>query len=216
MIRYYFCSKHLYMEVNKKQEASINRNLILAFIPLAVGINLGIGSLVQVLKLPVYIDSVGTLITTLLLGWRIGAVVGVLGFIISSLIIFPPSIYFSGTQVCIALYSYFLGRKGGFKNIPRTILTGIGLAIIATLVSAPVAYYVFGGITGNGISIFTIYLENAGLSKINAVLVSGISAEVIDKTAQCLLAFFILKSIPGFLLKKFKGGCLQENKFIKD
>jgi len=202
------------MSLKQKQSLTTNRNLSLAFIPLAVGINLGIGFLVQVLKLPIFVDSVGTIIATVLLGWRVGAVVGVLGFIITSLTIFPPAIYFSGTQICIALYTHLLGKRGGFKTIPKTIFTGIGLAILAALVSAPVIYFLFGGVTGNGISVFTIYLQNSGFTKAQSVLFSGITAEIIDKTAQCLLAFFLLKSIPKFLLEKFKGGSLIENNFV--
>lgn len=194
-----------------KKSTKQSRVLNLAFIPLAVGINIGIGVLVQVLKLPIFLDSIGTIIAALLLGWRIGAIVGVVGFIITSLTIFPPAIYFSGTQICIALFVHFSGKIGGFKTVLRTALSGVILAIIAALVSAPVIYYLFGGITGNGISIFTIYLESIGLVKSQAVLISGISAELIDKTAQCLIAYFILKSVPKFLLEKFRGGDLKEN-----
>ncbi|MEI6681655.1 MAG: hypothetical protein WCO44_03455 [Bacteroidota bacterium] len=192
----------------------VNRTLTLAFIPLAVGINLGIGTLVQVLKLPVFLDSIGTIIAAVLLGWRVGAIVGVVGFIITSITIFPPAVYFSFTQICIAVFVYFTGKQGWFKNLFRTTLSGMALAIVAGLVSAPVIYYLFGGITGNGISAFTIYLQVVGFTKGQSVVISGLSAEVIDKTAQCLIAFSILKSIPKFLLSKFQGGCLIENDFI--
>jgi len=191
-----------------------SKALTLAFIPLAVGINLGIGALVQILKLPIFLDSVGTIIATVLLGWRIGSVVGVVGFIIMSLTIFPPAVYFSGTQICIALFTHYAGKKGGFKNLLRTSSSGFFLAIIAAFISAPVIYYLFGGITGNGISTFTIYLESIGLKKSQAVIISGLSAELIDKISQCLIVFFILKSVPKFLIEKFHGGSLKENNFI--
>jgi len=192
-----------------------NKTLTLAFIPLAVGINLGIGALVQVLKLPVFLDSIGTIIATLMLGWRVGAIVGVIGFLITSLTIFPPALYFSLTQVCIALFTHFVGKKGGFKTLFKTTGSGIIMAIIAAFVSAPVIYYLFGGITGNGISVFTIYLQSIGFAKSQSVLISGISAELIDKTTQCLIAVTILKSVPQFLISKFQGGSLKENNLIK-
>ena len=198
---------------SKGKSVQSNKILTLTFIPLAVGINLGIGALVQVLKLPVFLDSIGTIIATLLLGWRVGSIVGVLAFIITSITIFPPAIYFSGTQICIALFTHFAGKRGRFINLPKTALSGVILAFIAAIVSAPVIYYLFGGITGNGISLFTIYLESIGLYKSQAVLISGISAELIDKTAQCIIAFFILKSVPNFLLNKFEKGSIKENKF---
>lgn len=198
---------------NTSKTSQTSKPLTLAFIPLAVGINLGIGALVQVLKLPVFLDSIGTIIAALMLGWRVGAIVGVVGFIITSLTIFPPALYFSGTQICIAIFTHFVGKNGGFKNVFRTTSSGIILAIIAALVSAPVIYYLFSGITGNGISVFTIYLQSLEFTKGQAVLISGISAEIIDKTSQCLIAFFILKSVPKFLLDKFHGGSLKENCF---
>jgi energy-coupling factor transport system substrate-specific component len=187
------------------------KTLTLAFIPLAVGINLGIGALVHVLKLPIYLDSIGTIIAALMLGWRAGAIVGVVGCILISLTIIPPAVYYSGTQVCIALFAHFAGRWGGFRSVPRCVLSGLLLAVIATVVSAPVTYYLFGGITGNGISMFTIYLQSVGVGKAESVLLSGICAELIDKTTQCLTAAFILKRVPGFLLAAFQGGSLHKN-----
>ena len=190
-----------------------NKSLSLAFIPLAIGINLGIGAIVQVLKLPVFLDSIGTIIAALILGWRAGAIVGILSFAISTITIFPPSIYFSGTQLCIAIYICFIGKKGLFSSFGKVFASGAMLSVITALASAPVIYYLFGGVTGNGIGIFTIYLEGIGLPKANAVLISGFSAELIDKIAQCLIAFYILKSIPKFLLSKFNSIPLQKNGF---
>jgi len=195
---------------------SVNTSLKIAFIPLAVGINLGIGAIVQVLKLPVFLDSVGTIITALLLGWKAGATVGVLGFAVSSITIFPPAIYFSLTQVCIAIYVFLAGNVGGFRSFSRTIFSGLGLAVLAAIVSAPVIYYLFGGITGNGISVLTLFLEAKGLSKASAVIISGIIAEFLDKVTQCLIAVYILQRIPKTLIQQFKNKSLVSNNFIRE
>jgi energy-coupling factor transport system substrate-specific component len=195
--------------------SSTKKGQQLAFIALAAGMNVGIGFLVQVLKLPVFLDSIGTILTTLIIGWRAGAIAGVLGFVITSIIIFPPAIFFSGTQIIIALTTHFLAKAGGFKNAIRTVVSGIVVAFAAALVSAPIIYYLFGGVTGNGIGIFTVYLEAIGFSKVYAVIISGLSAELIDKTSQCLIALFILKSIPSKLLKPYGGKFLEKNNFVK-
>ena len=157
-----------------KQE---NNSLALAFIPLAIGINIGIGIIIQVLKLPIFLDSIGTIIATLLLGWRRGSIVGVLSFLISTLTFFPPAIYFSFTQISIALFIYGVSKIGYFSSFRKVFSIGILLSFITTIVSAPVIYYLFGGVTGNGIGFFTIYLEAIGLTKATAVIISGISAE---------------------------------------
>lgn len=188
--------------------------LALTFIPLAIAINVGIGAVVKALNLPLYVDSVGTVLSTLLLGWRIGAVVGVLGFIVTAIIINPFAIYFVATQVAIALYVHFVGKKGGFKTILRTILSGIGLGFVAAVVSAPVIILVFQGATGNGAALVTSFFAKMGNQIIKSIFLSGFSIEPIDKALQCLLSFFILTGIPKNLLQNFRSGSLKENNFI--
>ena len=60
-----------------RSDAAPNPHLGLAVAPLAIALNLSMGTLVHALKLPVYLDAIGTIIATLLLGFRVGATVGV-------------------------------------------------------------------------------------------------------------------------------------------
>ncbi|MFA6925318.1 MAG: hypothetical protein WC223_13815 [Bacteroidales bacterium] len=193
---------------------SNNRGLSLALIPLGIAINIGIGSLVYALKLPIYLDAIGTILLTLLLGWRAGVITGVLGFALTSLLINPLAIYFICTQAVIAVYVHLLAKRGAFSNVYKTIFTGVGMGVIAAIFSAPVIVYLFGGLTGNGTSLIVAYMLASGKTIINSVLLSGFSIEPIDKTIQCLLALFLLKSVPKSILNKFQSGSLKENKFI--
>ncbi|MEQ1625252.1 MAG: hypothetical protein ABL870_11210 [Sediminibacterium sp.] len=101
------------------------RMLALTFIPLAIAINVGIGAIVKALNLPLYVDSIGTILATLLLGWRVGAVVGILGFVITSVFINPFAIYFVGTQIVIAAFTHIVGKIGWFKTLFKTIISGM-------------------------------------------------------------------------------------------
>lgn len=197
------------------KENKQNKMLALTFVPLAIAINVGIGAIVKALNLPLYVDSVGTILATILLGWRYGAIVGILGFVITSLFINPFAVYFIGTQVAIAVYVHLIGKAGWIKNIFRIIISGIGLGIVAAIVSAPVIILVFQGATGNGAALVTSFFVKMGNQIINSVFLSGFSIEPIDKGLQMILAFFILKSIPISLLNQFKLGCLKQNKFVK-
>lgn len=200
--------------MNTQSNSQQGRMLALTFIPLAIAINVGIGAIVKALNLPLYVDSIGTILATLLLGWRMGAVVGVLGFVITSVFINPFAIYFVGTQIVIAAFTHIVGKRGWFKNMFKTIISGVGLGIIAAIVSAPVIILVFQGATGNGAALLTSFFAKMGNQIINSVFLSGFSIEPIDKGLQCVLAFFILKSIPKNLLEKFHSGSLKENGFI--
>jgi energy-coupling factor transport system substrate-specific component len=200
--------------MNQSIEIKQNKMLALAFIPLAIAINVGIGAIVKALNLPLYLDSVGTILTTILLGWSFGAIVGMLGFIITSIFINPFAIYFMGTQVAIALFVHWMGKIGWFRNLFRVIITGVVLGILAAIISAPVIIFVFQGATGNGAALVTSFFIKMGNQIVNSIFLSGFSIEPLDKTIQVLLAFFILKGIPKSLLDHFKTGTLKRNRFI--
>jgi energy-coupling factor transport system substrate-specific component len=175
---------------------------ILAFVPLGIAMNLAIGTLVHILRLPVYLDSIGTIVVTLIAGWRAGLVTGVGSFLLGGILTNPVLPWFSGTQAAIALYVAIVSKRNGFKSVWRTILSGIGLGIVAGTVSAPVIAYLFGGITGAGASLVTAFFLTTGRTLLKSVLFSGLACEPIDKTLQCLLAFWIIRSLPASVLAR--------------
>lgn len=184
----------------------------LALVPLGVLLNLGIGTIVHVLKLPVFLDAIGTMVVTVLIGWRWGALSGVLSFLIGGLLVNPVMPWFSGTQVVIALMVGLMAAKGGFRNIPRVVMTGIVVGICAAIASAPVIIKLFGGITGSGSGLITSFLLASGKKIVESVLLTGLSCEPIDKTLQALLTFWLLKSLPSRIRQKFEPlGYLKQN-----
>ena len=179
----------------------------LALIPVAIVINLGIGAVVQMLKLPIYLDAVGTILVTLLAGFRIGAISGVASFLLGGILVSPVLPYFCGTQLVIAAYVSTVARYGGYKTMLRTIASGIGLGIVAGIVSAPVIVLVFGGVDGtSGASFVTALLLASGKQVMEAVIISGLASEPIDKTLQSLLAVWIARGLPATVLARLPAG----------
>lgn len=197
-----------------RTEIGTNKMLAITFVPLAIALNVGIGAIVKALNLPLYVDSVGTILATILLGWRYGAIVGILGFIITAVVINPFAIYFIGTQVAIALYVNYFCKKGFYSSILKTVFSGIGLGITAAIVSAPVIIFLFKGATGNGAALITSFFINLGNQIVDSVFLAGLSIEPVDKVLQTLLAYFILKAIPQSLLSNFNIINLKKNNFI--
>jgi energy-coupling factor transport system substrate-specific component len=195
--------------------ANNSKELSLVLIPFGIGINFGIGAIMFALKLPIYLDAVGTILITLLLGWRAGVITGVLSFVLTSILVNPLAIYFVGTQAAIAIYVHLIAKRGGFSSVFKTILSGIGLGIVGAIVSAPVIVYLFGGITGNGPSLIVAYLVASGKTILKSVVLSGLSIEPIDKTLQCLLALFILRTLSQKRLRMYSNDNLIKNGFIK-
>ena len=184
----------------------------LALIPLGVLINLGIGTIVHLLKLPVFIDAVGTILITILIGIRWGVVTGVLSFLIGGMIVNPVMPYFSGTQAVIAIVAGLFAARGWFRSIPRTIVVGICVGIAAAIMSAPVIIKLFGGITGSGSGFITAFLLASGKKIVESVILTGISCEPVDKTIQCLLAFWLIRTLPLRFRQRLEPlGYLKQN-----
>ncbi len=193
----------------------VERVRVLALVPLGIALNLVLGTIVHTLKAPVYVDAVGTILVTVLAGLRAGLVVGVASFLVGGVLVNPVLPWFSGTQAGIALYTHLVGKRGGFRTLPRTVLSGIGLGVVAGVVSAPVIVYLFGGITGSGASLIVAFLLASGQSVLKSVVLSGLAAEPLDKTLQCLLARWILRRLPPHLLERLGGGSLRINNFLR-
>jgi hypothetical protein len=102
----------------------------LALIPLAIAINIAVGQIVQTLKLPVYLDSIGTVLVGALLGPWIGLLTGALSNVIWTLTGLPnsgPAINFAYVAAVIGLIAGFAGRAGLFqRQSPRWLSALVG------------------------------------------------------------------------------------------
>lgn len=184
----------------------------LALMGMLVALNVSIGGLVHITKLPIFLDAIGTIIAVLLLGLVPGVIVGVVSFAVASVLLNPVYIWFIGTQAVIATFVYlFASRFAVFGSLRRVIPTGIALGVVAGVVSAPVIVYVFGGVAGSGRDLITAGLISTGQQIFKAVILSGAASEPVDKLLQTLAAFYIVRSLPKHLLARFRNPVLEKN-----
>ena len=177
--------------------------LTLAVIPVGIALNLSLGALINSLKLPLYLDAVGTIVVTMLVGWRAGIAVGAISFVLASILISPAYMYFIGTQIAVALYVDFVAANVRAPDRWRLIFVGIVLGAVCACASAPVIAVVFKGATGTGRDFLTAVFESRGYRTFAAVLLSGLISEPLDKTIQLLLAYSLLQASPKKVLNQF-------------
>jgi hypothetical protein len=254
---------------------------VIALMPVAIAINIVLGYTVQtVLKLPIYLDSIGTILVGVLAGPIPGALTGILSNIIWQ---YAPGIGggtigpFAVTAGVIGLLAGLWGYLGVYRARPATgsrlwtaaiigaaivlllairiytspvygtdpaqggygsgvyvviavigIVAALGVAgfilyrrdaagawvaaagavtgIVAAIVSAPIAAYLFGGVTGSGADLIVAALRQGGADVFNASLGQGLFSDPIDKTITSFVVFIIISSLSTRYLARFPLG----------
>ena len=110
------------------------RNLpyIIAVFIGGVALNLAGAGLMQLLRLPLYLDCVGTLLAAALGGIMPGVLVGYISNVIGG-ITNPTDIYFALTSVLIALAAGYLYERGYFKRIGGCVTAVLLFSLMLSL-----------------------------------------------------------------------------------
>ncbi len=177
--------------------------MTLVLIPVAIALNVVIGQIVVLLRLPVYLDSVGTVFVGVVAGPWAGALTGTLSNIIWGIIIDPNAFPWFPVALCIGLAAGFCANFGLFKTWWKVAITGFIIALTAAIVSTPIGVYLYGGITASGSSFITAYLMATGRGIVESVLSTNFLVEPVDKIATAYLAWFIIKGLSGRYLSRF-------------
>ena len=184
----------------------------LVAIALCAALNFAIGNIVYLVKLPIYLDSIGTILCALLIfpdraaAFACAFIAGFIGVILSGLVINPFLPWFTFSVLGIALVSALLTARATdtFRARPLTVVPfggkvviyGIVTGIVTAIVSAPVVVYLFGGVTGSGSAFVVAFFLKTGQQLLNSALLSGLTTEPIDKTLQVLLAALLYRATP--------------------
>lgn len=146
-------------------------------IPVAIAINIVGFQLCQILRLPIFLDSIGTILVGALAGPWVGAIAGFLTNMING--IFNP-VYFAyaPTSIFVGIFAGILSSKGMLKSFWKILVSGIVLTLVSTISSGTITAVVFGGATGGTGSILTGALLAAGNNIITSVFSVQISRKL--------------------------------------
>ena len=178
--------------------------LTLVLIPVAIALNIAIGQLVITFKLPLYLDSIGTVLVGVLVGPWAGAITGFLANVVWTLSgLFPQAIAWAGVAAIIGALAGVFGRGGWMKSWSRSALAGVITGFVAAILSAPIAAYVFGGVTGTGTDAVVAMFRAAGLDALGANLGQGVVSEPLDKAVTFLVVWAVMLALPARLKARF-------------
>ncbi len=133
----------------------------IVLMPLAIAINIILGQTVAAaLKIPVYLDSIGTILVGVLAGPIPGALTGFLANILWTYVVPPPfqgsaSAAFAIVAAVIGLLAGLVGRLGWMRPRPDRSIGELAIgALVAIVIVGGLAYYAFSRFYGGGIAFF--------------------------------------------------------------
>ncbi len=187
--------------------------LTLFLIPIGVAVNFIGGQIAILLRLPLYLDAIGTIVVGALCGGIPGVIVGVISNVLNS-ITSPVTLFYGVLSILFALSATWCSKRKVFLSLPKTLLSSLWFAFVGGVLGACITWLIFsfdfGTITA---SLFAIPLhEVLGLPKFLAQVVSEFVMDLFDKSVSLILVFFILKSMPTRFLAKLPLGHI----YVKD
>lgn len=198
----------------EKQKYSIKTDftmLAILIIPVSVAVNVVGGQLAQILKLPIYLDTIGTTFAGMLCGPWVGAIAGGLTNIVTG-ITNPVQFAFAPVNILAGLTVGFLARKDMFSAWWKWIISIVIMSLVAIVSSTPIVVLVYGGVTGSGTSLITAAVMAAGADIWAAVIGTDGLVSIIDRALASIISILVIKVIPARTLVKF--GCGQN--YIKE
>ena len=159
----------------------------LGFASLCLLLNVVGAALAATLKLPVYFDSMGTVLVSIVGGYVPGVAVGYATNLIKTVFI-SGSIYYGIVNVLIAIITTWLARHGWFKSLSRTLLAGAFLAAVCSVSDLGLAYLLNDGNLSNQLiaPLVQQITASTSLNTLSAQLVSELFVNFVDKTLVVL------------------------------
>lgn len=193
--------------------------LQLCMLAMAVCINVVGGQLALILRLPIYLDSIGTILTGLWMGPFCGMLPNLLSGIILGMTTDIYSLYFAPVGMITGLMAGIAGMVMksllSERNVrKRQILTGAFLITVpGTLVSSVINAVLFGGVTSSGSSILVQLLAKTPLGMTGSIFAVQILTDYLDRVIALALAVSVLQVLPQDLRTLWKR---NKNERVKE
>ncbi len=179
------------------------RTATLVLIPAAIGVNY-LGKLfAQLLKLPLWLDSLGTCLAAAMAG----AIVGGVNNLVYGVTVDPISTVYALTNIGIGIAVGVLAYFGFLDTIKKSLLSGLLVGLVCVAISTPLNMIFWGGTTGNiwGDGLFAVCMARNMPLWLSSAL-DEIIVDIPDKLVVLVMVYAIVKGIPKSVLNLYQSG----------
>lgn len=166
----------------------------LCFVAFAICINLIGGQIALFLKLPIYLDSIGTVFTAITLGPIYGMLPNVLSGLLMGMTVDVYSLYYAPVGMILGLVTGLVYRKYHPKKW-WILLAAAVITIPSTIASSCITAFLFGGVTSSGSSILVQLFARTPLGMVGSCFVVQFITDYIDRVICLYLADVLIRTI---------------------
>lgn len=197
------------MNGNNQERQGMNQNVQesgisakkLSIIALAIALNVVGGQIALLLHLPVYLDSIGTILIAVIYGPFYGILPPLLYGMVMGFTLDIYSLYFMPVGIILGLTTGIVSRALNLRG--RLIVPGaLIITIPGTITSALITALLFGGITSSGSTVIVQILNKAGLGLTASVFIVQILTDFLDRLLSLTLVAALLRAIPARLYRE--------------
>ena len=184
----------------RREENSIISVRKMCVVALAIVLNVIGGQIALMLHLPIYLDSMGTIMIAMLYGPVYGMLPPLLYGLVMGFTLDIYSLYFMPVGLMLGLVTGLVSRYFSLKKwrmIPGAML----ITIPGTIVSAVITAVLFGGITSSGSTVIVQVLNKAGLGLTASVFIVQILTDYLDRLLSLVVVSYLLHVIPSDLYR---------------
>ena len=181
--------------------------LQMCFLALAAVLNIAGANIALLLRIPLYLDTLGTFLSAMLFGPFYGMIPGLLSGLLTGFTTDIYSLFYLPVQLVTALAAGFLFYDKAFKTGKyRILLYAAAVTVPGTIVSASITAFLFGGITSSGSSILVQLLHHTGLNLTASVFCVQLLTDYLDRAVMSCLSVLVLGVLPTSMLAVLKKG----------
>jgi energy-coupling factor transport system substrate-specific component len=173
---------------------------VAVLVPVMAALNIVGGFIISIVKVPIFLDMIGTMVVSVALGPWWGALTGIITNTAGSLVNGPVGIPFALCNVVGALvWGYGIRSFGLGKSLPGLIAVGAICGVAVQAMAAPIITFVFGGATGPSSDALVAAISAAGLGTLQASFIGGLPGSFADKLIATFVGLAILQALPSGL-----------------
>ena len=174
----------------------------LALIPVALVLNIVLGQFVGTALVPIYLDSIGTVLVAFLAGPAAGAATGLLSTIVWSFFN-PTLIPFAAGAALIGCLAGLAARWGAVRRLWWLPLAALATGVAAAFIGSTVALAVYGGTSTGATGALIAVFRAAGDGLAESVLKGAILSDLVDKLVTFAAAAALVYALPPRTAQRF-------------